>query len=384
MTKAMIVGVGMTRFGRHPEKHFTHLAADAIDDALRDAGMDFRDVQQAFCSRVYLPSATGARVMEVMGRTGISCPDIEGACGAAVAGLSQAVSMVEAGQVDVALAFGVEKVGKGFMPPDILYDRWQCQMGLTQNPQYWAMNAMRHMHDFGTTELHLAKVAAKAKRNGAKNPKALFQKEMSIAEILASPMVTDPLRLYMLCSPDDGAAAAIVCSEKVARKYASRPIEVAACVHAVSRFPLLNASSFCATDAGNPSVLAMTSQRAYERAGLGPADLDLAEVQDTDSFSEIENCEELGFCARGEGGRAVDEGAFEIGGRLPVNPSGGLQSKGEPLGASHFGQIHEIVHQLRGNSHARQVRRARIGLAQVFGAWGHCGVTILKQGWKSA
>ncbi len=381
MSRAMIVGVGMTRFGRHPDTHFTHLAADAIDEALRDAGMDFRAIQQAFCSRVYLPSATGARVMEVMGRTGISCPDMEGACGAAVAGLRQAVLMVESGQVDVALAFGVEKVGKGFMPPDILYEPWQCDLGLTQNPQYWALNAQRHMYEHGTTELHLAKVAAKAKRNGARNPKALFQAEMTIEQILASPMVTDPLRLYMLCSPDDGAAAAIVCSERVAHRYTTRPVEIAACVHTVSRYPLLNASAFCATDAGHPSVYAMTSAEAYEHAGLGPQDLDLAEVQDTDAFSEIENCEELGFCARGEGGRMVDEGAFEIGGRLPVNPSGGLQAKGEPLGASHYGQIYELVHQLRGQAGPRQVEGARVGLAQVYGAWGHCGVTILKQGW---
>ena len=381
MTRAMIVGVGMTRFGRHPDTHFTTLAAEAIDEALRDAGMDFRDVQQAFCSRVYLPSATGARVMEVMGRTGISCPDIEGACGAAVAGLRQAVMMVETGQVDVALAFGVEKVGKGFMPPDILYDDWQCALGLTQNPQYWALNAKRHMYEFGTTEMQLAKVAVKAKRNGAKNPKALFQAEMTIEQILASPMVVDPLRLYMLCSPDDGAAAAIVCSDKIAHRYSSRPVEVAACVHTVSKFPVLNASSFCATDAGNPSVYAMTAKLAYERAAIGPEDLDLAEVQDTDAFSEIENCEELGFCLRGEGGRMVDEGAFEIGGRLPVNPSGGLQSKGEPLGASHYGQIYEIVQQLRGNAGPRQLEGARVGLAQVFGAWGHCGVTILRRAW---
>ena len=375
----MIVGVGMTRFGRHPDTPFTTLAADAIEEALRDAGMDFREVQQAFCSRVYLPSSTGARVMEVMGRTGIGCPDMEGACGAAVAGLSQAVTMVETGQGDVALAFGVEKVGRGFMPPDLLYEPWQCALGLTQNPQYWALNARRHMHEHGTTELHLARVAAKAKRNGARNPKALFQAEMSVEQILASPMVVDPLRLYMLCSPVDGAAAAIVCSDRVAHRYAGRPVAVAACVHAVSKYPLLNASSFCATDAGNPSVYAMTAARAYERAGLGPGDLDVAEVQDTDAFSEIENCEELGFCARGEGGAMVDSGAFEIGGRLPVNPSGGLQARGEPLGASHYGQIHEIVLQLRGDAGPRQVEGARVGLAQVFGAWGHCGVTILER-----
>lgn len=381
MAKAMIVGVGMTRFGRHPDKHFTQLGAEAIEEALADANMDFRDIQQAFCSRVYLPSSTGARVMEMMGRTGISCPDVEGACGAAVVGLRQAMIMVETGQVDIALAFGVEKIGKGFMPPHILYEDWQCQMGMTQNPQYWALNAMRHMHEYGTTELQIAEVAAKAKRNGALNPKAFFQTPMSVEQIMASTMVTDPLRLYMLCSPVDGAGAAIVCNEKIAHRYSSQPVELAACIHAVSRFPLLNASSFCATPTGNPSVFASTSQAAYELAGIGPEDIDVAEVQDNDAFSEIEYYEELGFCARGEGGRLVDEGATEIGGRIPVNTGGGLQARGEPLGASHYGQIYEIVKQIRGQAGPRQVADARVGLAQVFGAWGHCGVSLMKRGW---
>ncbi len=381
MAKAMIVGVGMTRFGRHPDKHFTQLGAEAIEEALADANMDFRDIQQAFCSRVYLPSSTGARVMEMMGRTGISCPDVEGACGAAVVGLRQAMMMVETGQVDIALAFGVEKIGKGFMPPHILYEEWQCQMGMTQNPQYWALNAMRHMHEYGTTELQMAEVAAKAKRNGALNPKAFFQNPMSVEQIMASTMVTDPLRLYMLCSPVDGAGAAIVCNEKIAHRYSSQPVELAACIHAVSRFPLLNASSFCATATGNPSVFASTSQAAYEHAAIGPEDIDVAEVQDNDAFSEIEYYEELGFCPKGEGGRLVDEGATEIGGRLPVNTSGGLQARGEPLGASHYGQIYEIVKQIRGQAGPRQVANARVGLAQVFGAWGHCGVTLMKRGW---
>lgn len=380
MSKAMIVGVGMTPFGRHSDTHFTLLGAQAIEEALTDANMDFRDIQQAFCSRVYLPSATGARVMEVMGRTGISCPDVEGACGAAVAGLQQAVMMVEAGIVDIALAFGVEKIGKGFMPPGVLYDDWQIQMGLTQNPQYWALNAMRHMHDYGTTERQIAKVAVKAKFNGTLNPKAYFRKAMTVEEVLASTMVTDPLRLFMLCSPVDGAGAAIVVSDKIAHRYSSKPIEVAACVHRVSEFPLLNASSFCATPAGHPTVYATTSRAAYEAAGLGPEDIDLAEVQDNDAFSEIEYYEELGFCPKGEGGQMIDSGATELGGRKPINTSGGLQSKGEPLGASHYGQMYELVKQLRGEAEARQQEKARVGLAQVFGAWGHCGVTILKQG----
>jgi len=381
MTRAMIVGVGMTRFGRHPDTHFTRLASQAIDEALDHADMEFRDIQQAFCSRVYLPSATGARVMETMGRTGISCPDVEGACGAAVAGLRQATMMIEAGQIDIALAFGVEKIGKGFMPPDILYEDWQCRMGMTQNPQYWALNAMRHMHDHGTTERHMAMVAAKAKRNGALNPKAFFQTPMSVEQILASPMVTDPLRLFMLCSPVDGAGAAIVVSDRIAHRYSSKPVEIAACEHAVSRFPLLNASSFCATPTGHPSVYASTARAAYEAAGIGPEDLDVAEVQDNDAFSEIEYYEELGFCAPGEGARLVEDGVTELTGRLPVNTGGGLQARGEPLGASHYGQVYEIVKQIQGDARSRQIERARVGMAQVFGAWGHCGVTLLKRGW---
>lgn len=381
MPKAVIVGVGTTRFGRHPDVHFTHLAAEAIESALTDANMDFRQIQQAFCSRVYLPASTGARVMEVMGRTGISCPDVEGACGGAVAGLRQATMMVESGQCDIVLAFGVEKIGKGFMPPDVLYDEWQYMMGMSQNPQYWALNARRHMHEYGTTEEQIGRVAVKAKRNGVLNPNAFFRKAMTLEEIMASPRVVDPLRLYMLCSPVDGAAAAIVCNAKIAHRYSSKAVEIAACIHKVSQFPLLNASSYCASETGNATVYATTSRLAYETAGLGPEDIDVAEVQDNDAFSEIEYYEELGLCPKGEGGRLIDEGVTEIGGQLPVNPSGGLQAKGEPLGASHYGQIHEIVSQIRGDANARQVAGAQVGLAQVFGAWGHCGVTILKPSW---
>lgn len=201
---------------------------------------------------------------------------------------------------------------------------------------------------------------------------------MTVEQILESPLVVDPLHLFMICSPDDGAAAAIVVSEEIAKRYSSKPVEVAACVHTIARFPLHNASSYCVTETGNESVYAMTAKVAYEQAGIGPDDLDLAEVQDGDAFSEIEYYEELGFCERGEGGRLIEEGVTDIGGRLPVNPSGGLQAKGEPLGASHYGQIYEIVKQVRGEAGPRQVEGARVGLAQVFGAWGHCGVTILK------
>jgi acetyl-CoA C-acetyltransferase len=377
MPRAMIAGVGTTRFGRHPDTHYADLGAQAIEMALQDANMEIADVQYAFCSRVYLPSSSGARTLERLGRLGIPCPDIEGACGSAVAGLEQARMMVESGLYDVVLTFGIDKLPKGFMSPGLIYEDWQSQMGLTQNPQYWAMNAKRHMHDFGTTELQLAMVAAKAKRNGALNPNALFQNPLTVEEILASKPVADPLRLYMICSPDDGAAAAIVCSEEFARRRSPKPVAIAGCAYGISRFPLPNVATFCTTPTNNPSVHAMVAKKAYEQAGLGPEDVDVAEVQDTDAFSEIESYEELGFCARGEGGRLIEEGLTDLGGSIPVNTGGGLQARGEPPGASHYGQIFELVQQLRGDAGPRQVSGAKVGLAHVYGASGHCGVTIL-------
>jgi acetyl-CoA acetyltransferase len=378
MPKALIAGVGMTRFGRHPDKTIEQLACEAIEEALGESQMDFREVQSAVCGAVLAPVSTGARVMAAMGRTGITCPDIQGACSAGANALRMASIAVESGQCDVALVLGVDKAKKGFMPATPLYEDWQCQLGLSQNPMFWALCAKRHMHDYGTTEMHFAKVAAKAKRNGAMNPKALFQEAMSIEQILASKLVVDPMRLYMLCSPSDGAAAILVVSDRVAHQYTRQPIEISACETTIAPFPLMNAPAYCATPTRNPSVYAHAAARAYEKAGLGPSDIDVAEVQDGDAFSEIEAIEELGFCARGEGGRLVDEGATDLQGRIPVNTGGGLLARGEPPGASHLGQIYELVKQLRGQAGPRQVKKARTALAQVYGGWGHCGITILK------
>ena len=379
MEKAVIAGVGIHKFGRFDNESYVEIGRQAVDMALKDADMGIKDIQIAFCGSVFLPMSVGLRVLTQFGRTGIPVTDLEAACAASVDCLSMAQMAVASGMYDTVLAFGVEKMPRGFMDPTLIYDKWQCLMGFSQNPVYWAMNARRHMHDYGTTIEQIAKVAFKNHKNSVHNPNAMYQNYFSMEEILNSPVVNDPTRLFMICAPNEGAAAAVVCSEKVARKHTTKPIDIAACVHRTSQYPLTQVAAFCASPTDKSSVHAEAAKEAYEAAGIGPEDLDVVEVQDTDAFCEIEAYEELGFCKKGEGGHFIDEGMSEMGGKLPVNVSGGLISKGEPVGASHLGQVFEIVTQLRNEAGPRQVPDAKLGLAHVYGAHGHCGVTILRR-----
>jgi acetyl-CoA acetyltransferase len=209
----------------------------------------------------------------------------------------------------------------------------------------------------------------------------MYQKEFTIDEILNSPVVCDPIRLYEVCAPNEGAAAVILCPLEKAKQYTNDPIIVTSSTHTLAMYssdfrgPVTQMSARIQNP--NPSIVA--SRKAYAEAGIGPEDIDVAEVQDTDAFMELTHYEELGFCEEGEGGRLVDEGATEIGGRIPVNCSGGLISKGEPVGASHLGQLVDLVWQLKGLNGPRQVEGAKVALAQVTGLMGHTAVTILKK-----
>jgi acetyl-CoA acetyltransferase len=238
------------------------------------------------------------------------------------------------------------------------------------------------LHDWGTSEEQIARVAFKNHRNSVHNPNAMYRKAFSMEEILNSKPVCDPIRLLEICAPNDGAAAVVIASEKRARELGvSGPlVRIGAIAHSVARY---SADFRCPADSmsarlDNPGPTRVSSGRAYEAAGIGPDEIDCFEVQDTDAFCEIECYEDLGICAPGEGGRVIDEGVTEIGGARPVNMSGGLISKGEPMGASHLGQVAEIVAQLRGAAGPRQVAGARTGLAHVLGAGGNCAVTILQ------
>jgi acetyl-CoA acetyltransferase len=380
MTEIIILGVGLHPFGRFGDKSYVEMGQQAARLALGDAGINWKEIQAAYMSRVYLPAFSGARILKPLGATGIPICDVEAACASGGVALRQAVLGIQSGEYDLVMVIGAEKMPRGFMDPSISYERWQIEMGLDINPVYWALRARRHMHDYGTTELQIAKVAYKNHRNSVHNPYAMYQKPFTLEQILGSTLVCDPIRLYEMCAPNEGAAAIILASADKARQYTSRPIHVAAAAHSLAlysadlRLPVEAMSARL----NNPGPTERTAQQAYTRAGIPPQEIDCFEVQDTDAFCEIEIYEDLGLCQRGEGGRLIDEGVTEIDGRMPVNMSGGLISKGEPIGASHLGQVVELVWQLRGQAGERQVSHARTGLAHVLGGGGNCAITILK------
>jgi acetyl-CoA acetyltransferase len=254
-------------------------------------------------------------------------------------------------------------------------------MGMDTNPSYWAMRARRHMHQYGTTDLQIAKVAYKNHKNSVHNPYAMYQKAFTIEEILNSALVCDPIRLLEICAPNEGAAAVILCPSDKAGRHTTKPVTISACApvnayySADFRAPLDSLSA----KVENPGPTEVAGKKAYEQSGISPREIQCFEVQDTDAFCELEIYEQLGLCKTGEAGRLIDEGVTEMGGKYPVNMSGGLISKGEPIGASHLGQIFEIVTQLRGEAGKRQVSNAKVGLAHVLGAGNNCAVTILKK-----
>lgn len=385
MRDVMVLGVGVHAFGRFDAKSFEDMGQEAVRGALKDAGdMPWTAVQAAFCGTMHGGTGAGHRVLARVGMTGIPIINLETGCAAGSSAFAMAYLQVASGTCDVAIALGVEKMPKGFMRMTS-YPQWQVLSGLALNPLEFSLRASRHMAEFGTTEKQLAKVSVKSHKNGALNPCAMYQKEMSLEQVLGSKMVCYPLRLLEFAAPGEGAAAAIVCSEEVAQKYSyNRAVKVAAACIGVAQY----GTSRCGGGIGgmgqsakihNEEVATKLSRQAYEISGLGPEDLDVVEVQDTDSSSEIILYEQLALCPIGEGGRLVDEGRTELGGDIPVNPSGGLLSCSEPTGASALRQLAELTWQLRGEAGRRQVRDAKVGLAQASGAGGNCTVIILKK-----
>ena len=378
MRDVYVLGVGLHPFGRFGDKDVIEIGREAVVSALADAGIPWQKVEAAYCGNVFGGPMVGNKVLARVGLTGIPILNIENACASGGSALRQAYQSIAGGFCDVALAFGFEKMPRGFIagnPND-----WFATIGLAVNPQYFALKARWHIANFGTTEDQLVRVSVKNHRNGALNPYAMYRKEMSFDEIASSQMVNDPLRLLMLCAPNEGGGAVVLSTKEVAKQSTGTLIKLAAIVlksplYGTVEVPHISVSG----RVESPTVTMTAAKEAFEVAGVGPEDLDLVELQDTDSASEIIYSEELGLCEQGEGGRLLDEGATEINGRIPVNVSGGLLSKGEPLGASALGQVAEVVWQLRGEAGPRQVRSARVGLTHVYGALGNCAVSILQR-----
>ena len=373
----MIGGVGIHEFGRF-DKSFQEIGKEAVVEALSDANISIQDVEAMLCSNAYLPMSAGLQILETVGRTGIPVSDLDASSASGVLGIEFGQYLVGSGMSDVVLAVGVEKSPRGFLDPTNIYPEWMCHMGLSQNPQYWSLNAKRHMYEHGTTEEQIAKVAVKNHYNSTLNPNAHYTEEMDLEEVMNSRLVCDPIRLYELCAPNEGAVAVVICSADAIEEHGmEEPVSIDASVHTTSQFPVNQVASYCTTPTENPSVHRQTVDLAYDIAGLSASDIDIAEVQDTDAFCELEAYEELRFCDTGMGGEFIERGASARDGELPVNVSGGLISKGEPIGASHLGQIHELVLQIRGNAGERQIAGVNTGLAHVYGAHGQCGITVV-------
>ena len=381
MTGVAITGVGMHRFGRHEGVSTTDMGVAAVRAALREAGVGKGGFQAAFCGTAYGGVATGHRVLSRLGMTGMPIVDVEAGCASGSAALMLAAAAIRAGQYDTALVFGTEKMPKGIIRSSF-FEPWQEEAGLAATPAFFGLRAQRLCLTSGVTKDHLARVVVKNRRHGTANPDAMYQKETTVEEVLASRVVCEPLHLFMLCSPNEGAAALVLRRADLPTPASARSTAVtlaAAVLRSHIPGPVLSESTPLAGLASDavPAPSTLAARVAYEEAGLGPSDLDVVECQDTDAARELLSCEELGLCDPGGSAALLDSGATTLGGRLPVNPSGGLLSKGEPLGASALGQVVELVRQLRSECGPRQVEGARTALSHTVGRGANAGVVIL-------
>jgi acetyl-CoA C-acetyltransferase len=381
MDGVAIIGVGLHPFGRFGPKSAIDMAAEATRSACADAGVAWPDVQVAFGGSYTVDNPDA--VIGRLGLTGIPFMDVYNGCATAATALQLAADAIRSGRYDMAVAVGMDKHDPGAFtadPVDYGAPAWYGEMGYFLTTKFFGMKINRYMHDHGISHETLAKVAAKAFRNGALNPNAFRRKPVPEEDILGARMLNYPLTQYMFCAPDEGAAAAVLCRAGIASRYTSTPVYLRAATLRTRRYGAHEVHSTWAAVEGDDAPTVYASRAAYEEAGIGPEDVDVIQLQDTDAGAEVIHMAENGFCADGDQERLVAEGATEIGGPMPVNPDGGLIANGEPVGASGLRQVHELVLQLRGEAGDRQVPGTpRVGYAQLYGAPGTAGVSILSR-----
>jgi acetyl-CoA acetyltransferase len=379
MDDVAIIGVGITPFGRHPGVPALELGARAVRAALADAGVAWRDMQFGFAGSYEVDNPDA--VVSLLGLTGIPLTDVYNGCATAVSTLALAAQTIRLGERDIGIAIGMDKHDAGAFaadPTDYACPSWYGETGMFLTTKFFAMKINRYMHDHGITPRTLARVAAKNYRNASLNPNAYRRQPMSEETILESRMLNHPLTQYMFCSPDEGAAAVVLCRADHAHRYTDTPIYLRAAVVRTRRHGAFQVHSPWLPIEHAPAPTVDASREAFESAGVGPDDVDVIQLQDTDAGAEIIHMAENGFCADGEQEELVAMGATEICGRLPINTDGGLIGNGEPIGASGLRQVHEVVLQLRGRAGERQVTGSpRVGYTQLYGAPGTAGVAIL-------
>jgi len=379
MSGVSVVGVGMIPFGKYPDKNIADLGWPAVKAAIKDAGIEAKRIRAVYSGTARGGAMVGQRIMGRLGLAGLPIVNVENACSSSSSALRQAVIAVESGAYDVVLVIGVEKLtkfGGGTLPLD--EDDWEVRLGLSM-PALYAMRAQRYMHDYGVKLEDVAAVSVKNRKNGALNPDAQMRKEVSVEEVLASRMIADPFTLLQCCPTGDGAAAIILASNAVAKQIRKDAIEIRGSHLTSGRFM----SGF--RDMTSPEITVRGAHEAFEEAGLGPQDIDVAEVHDAFSIAELLYYEAFGFCPRGEGAELLKSGATSIGGKIPINTSGGLIAKGHPVGATGAAQVVEIVRQLRGEAGPRQVEGAKVGMTHATGGGisgfdhGACSIHIFQR-----
>lgn len=394
MRDVMVLGVGLHPFGKFTDTSAAKMNRQVALQALDDAGLSWRDVEAVVVgsSRFSGGLARGLGATDItdeLGRTGIPGFNVSAACATGGSAVTLAHLLVGSGQYDTVLAVGGEKMPGGFIArpegaatdrSDVDYLRWAA-VGMA-NPAYWAMETVRRMEDHGTTHETLARVAEKAHDVGRHNPNARYRKPTPVADVLASPMVSFPLRLFEICAVSDGAAAAVLTSADVARRQTVEPIRIAASEVATAQFgdPQLTMPYVATTAEPSGDYVSEATgavRRALERAGIEPTDVDLVELTDNSVWQELSYPEIWGLCEPGASDRLVADGATRPNGSLPINPSGGFLSFGEATVAMGLFQLAEMTWQLRGQAGARQVPGARVALGQTLGLGGNGSAIVL-------
>jgi acetyl-CoA acyltransferase len=370
-----VIGVGMVKYGRYPEKTVVEIASEAVITALKDAGITMKDVQMVGSGNLSAP--IGQQIMRSVGQTGVPVVNVANACATGSTACREAYMSVAAGAFDVAMAVGSEQMGKAgllgagrFMSGDPAYVP-EGIVGSQMMPPVFSQWGVDHMRKYGTTFEDFARVAYKNHKNSVHNPYAQYQQEFSMEEIMNARMISWPNTLYMCCPTGDGAGAVIYASAEKARQFGSKAVKAAASI--LTSDPWTETGE-AILDINQCTRLA--AKEAYETAGVGAEDMDVVELHDCFATAEMVHYENLGLAPDGEGAKYLKEGKFDIRGKTAVNASGGLLSRGHPLGATGCCGIAEVVWQLRGESGGRQQPNAKAGLAHVIGLTSACTINV--------
>ncbi|QFU77770.1 thiolase family protein [Halioglobus maricola] len=376
-----IVGIGIHPFGRTPGLSGMQQGAVAARDALKDAGIEWKDIQFAFGGSA--SSGNADALSNELGLTGIPFMNVANGCATGGSSLISAYNTIKSGLFDLGMVTGFDKHDRGAFDADpeaLGLGRWYGEVGMMLTTQFFAMKIQKYMHQYGISKETLARVAEKAFLNGSLNPNAWRRQPVSVEEIAGAMMVNDPLTKYMFCAPAEGGVALVLCRADKARQYTDTPIYLKSAVLKSRRYGSFEvfAPSQALVEAEGPTYDA--AKAAFEMAGVGPADIDVMQLQDTESGAEIMHMAENGFCEHGEQEHLIQSGATRIDGSMPVNTDGGCLANGEPIGASGLRQVYETVLQLRHAAGDHQVPgEPRLGYTHVYGAPGISAVTILQR-----